>query len=358
MKGLLIIILTMTMTLNCYSQKIEGNDISDLLIPLTPGFNDNIHISIDKEAKFIMCGELHGVPSNMTLKYQFLTHTYKNNNVRYLVIEAGPAAAYIANKYLSTGDESLLKFSIYYFSELEFWKALRVFNEERNPTDKIMVLGFDFDWIEVYSYVIKDILAAKPEYEENTNRIIRNLIDQLSNKPTDKNISGLNLKLKELINLKDSAFQNDISSNLITLDQLAGNEVPLTAQITRDKETYKNITQSIKHFTRGNFFAQYGISHVNKTRTSLTTLLHKSPESPFYGKVTSISRQYINCESKLGDKTEYVASRGLFSSLGTKFSDFDQMSTDIAYFKTDGVKNRKERLQSAVDYVIIVQNQK
>lgn len=354
----LIIILTLTVTLNCYGQKIENIEISNLLIPLTPDFNEDISINIDKEAKFIMCGEIHGVPSNMMLKYQFLTHTYKNNNVRYLIMEAGPAMAYAVNKYLSTGDESLLKFSSYCFSELKFWEALRKFNEEINPTDKIVVLGFDFDWIEPYRYVIKDILITKPEYNENTNLIIKNIIDQLNNKSTNEDIQPLNLKLKDLISLKDSVFQNDIFLNRVTLKLMAENEVPATAQITRDKETYKNISRCAKNFTKGNFFAQYGISHVNKTRTTLTTLLQKSPDSPFYGKVVSITRHYVNSESKLDDKIDYLDSWGIFRSLGIKYKEFEKITTDIAYFKTEDLKTRKRDLQSSVDYVIIVQNQK
>lgn len=355
---LLTIILALTVTLDCYGQKIEKTSISDLLIPLTPGFNDDINITFNKEAKFIMSGEIHGVPSNMMLKYQFLVHAHKNNNVRYLVMEAGPAMAYAVNEYLSNGNESLLKFSSYCLMELEFWKALKAFNDQVNPADKIEVIGFDFDWIEPYRYVVKDILTPKPEYKENINKTIKSIINELDNKPTNESIPKLNSKIKELLSSEDSIFHNDISSNKVTLDLIVWNEVPATAQITRDKETYKNIVRGSKNFNKGNFFAQYGISHVNKTRTSLTTLLHKSSDSPFYGKVVSISRNYTNCESKLGDKTDYLDNWGILRSLGIKFSDLDKAPTDIAYFKTDDVKIRNKDLQLAVDYIIIIQNQK
>lgn len=353
-----VIILALTVTLDCYGQKIENTSISDLLIPLTPGFDDDINITFNKEAKFIISGEVHGVPSNMMLKYQFLVHAYKNNNVRYLVMEAGPAMAYAVNEYLSTGDESLLKFSTYCFMELEFWKALRAFNEQQNQADKIEVIGFDFDWIEPYRYVVKDILTPKPEYKENINQAIKSIINDLDNKPTNENISKLNSKIKELLISEDSIFHNDISSNKVTLELIAWNEVPVTAQITRDNETYKNILRGSKSFNRGNFFAQYGVSHVNKTRTSLTTLLHKSADSPFYGKVVSISRNYTNCESKLRDKIDYLDNWGILRSLGIKFSELDKAPTNIAYFKTEEVKIRNKDLQLAVDYIIIVQNQK
>jgi hypothetical protein len=354
----LIIVLALTVTLGCYGQKIENTPISDLLTPLTPGFNEDVNISFNKEAKFIMSGEIHGVPSNMMLKYQFLIHAYKNNNVRYLVMEAGPAMAYAVNEYLSTGDESLLKFSTYCFMELEFWRALKAFNEQVNPADKIEVIGFDFDWIEPYRYVVKDILTPKPEYKENTNQTIKSIINELDNKATNESIPRLNSKIKELLNSEDSIFNNDISSNKVTLDLIAWNQVPATAQITRDKETYKNIVRGSESFNKGNFFAQYGVSHVNKTRACLTTLLHKSSDSPFYGKVVSISRNYTNCESKLGDKTDYLDNWGILRSLGIKFSDLDKTPTDISYFKTEELKIRNKDLQLAVDYIIIIQNQK
>ncbi len=354
----LLIILALIVTLHCYGQKIENTSILNLLTPLTPGFNEDVNISFDKEAKFIMSGEIHGVPSNMMLKYQFLVHAYRNNNVRYLVIEAGPAMAYAVNEYLSTGDESLLKFSTFCFMELEFWRALKAFNDQLNPVDKIEVTGFDFDWIEPYRHVIKEVLKPKSEYKENTNQTIKSIIYDLDNKATNESIPELNAQIKELLTSEDSIFNNDISSNKVTLDLIAWNKVPATAQITRDKETYENIVRSSKSFSKGNFFGQYGVSHVNKTKTSLTALLHKCPDSPFYGKVVSISRNYMNCESKLGDKTDYLDNWGILRSLGIKFSDLDKKTADIAYFKTDDLKIRNIDLQLAVDYVILVQNQK
>lgn len=354
----LAIILVLIVTLSCYGQKIEKTLISDLLIPLTPNFNDDIDITFDKDAKFFMSGEIHGVPSNMALKYQLLIHTYKNNRVRYLVMEAGPSMAYAVNKYLSTGDESLLKFSSYCLMELEFWKALKAFNDHVNTRDRIEVVGFDFDWIEPYRYVIKEILKPKPEYKVGTNVAIESIIIQLDSEVTNESIPSINAKVRKLLSLDDSTFHNGISLDKIMLELIAWNEVPATSQITRDKETFSNILRANKYFTKGNFFAQYGISHVNKTRPSLTALLHKSPESPFYKKVVSISRNYTNCESKLGDKVDHLENWGILRSLGIKFSDFEDIPNDIVYFKTADVIIHTKKLQLATDYVIIVQNQK
>ena len=354
---LLTVILMILTTVDCLSQRIQETDISSVLMPISPGFDSEIKISIDKKAKLIICGEAHNVPVNKILKFQFLRHTYINNNVRYLIVEVGPAMGYAINKYLKKGDESILKLSPYIYEEIDFWRELKKFNDSV-ATDKVLVLGFDFDWIEPYMYTIKDILTIRPEYKQDTKIIIQKILGHLNDKPSNEDISSINVEILALLNLDDTNFQNDIAENKINLELIAKNKVPAISKTKRDKETFKNINRTISNFKNGNFFGQYGISHVNKSLPTLTEMLETKSESPFFQRVVSISPHYLNCEYKWGNEVKPIDNFGILKATKTKFIDLDKIPYDISFFETKALNDNKENLYLSTDYVLIVKNQK
>lgn len=346
-----VILLLLFMSSNCISQdKIESE-----VILIQPGFGNGIDIKIKKEAQLILFGEVHNVPINQILKFQLLNHTHANNHVRYLIVEAGPATSYILNRYLETGEKSLLTLMSYFENELSFWQQLRSFNQTMTPDNKIQVLGFDFDLIKPLIFSLNELLQTKIKYRAETNYIIKNLLSKI-NSDQNINMSSIKSDLRLLLSSTDDSLNQDISANRLTLEQIAWNKVPYTGSLKRDKEIYKNINQFISNYRNGNFFGQFGISHVNKDLPSLAKFLDKNHDSPFKDKVISISPHYMNCETIWENDIKKLSSFGILKGTHIKYSDLDKIKANVSIIETSKFIHKKKIMKST-DFILIIKNQ-
>ncbi|CAN5312536.1 hypothetical protein BH10BAC1_BH10BAC1_18070 [soil metagenome] len=94
--------------------------------------------------QFYFSGESHYKPGNLQLKLQLLKKLYKEQNVRIVFLERGYSEGWLVNKYLETGDMTVLDYVNDDF-EKSFYLELKKFNDSLMMPEKIRVYGIDYE---------------------------------------------------------------------------------------------------------------------------------------------------------------------------------------------------------------------
>ena len=115
----------------------------------------------------LLVGENHSSSVASQIYPQLIEYHNKENGVNTLLIEFGPAEAYFYSKYLATGDEKHLNYTIYagYYKDWrKAWNRIYEFNKTLEKPLKI--IGVDFDRTRIFGYALFSILnsyESKPE---------------------------------------------------------------------------------------------------------------------------------------------------------------------------------------------------
>lgn len=116
----------------------------------------------------LIIGENHGSAASAGFYPGLVKFLYKKAGVRTLLIEFGPAEAFFYNRYLETGDEKHLNYTIYAGPVQEWrdaWRTLYQYN--RKLKKPLEVVGIDFDRTRTMAYALYSILMKyenRPEY--------------------------------------------------------------------------------------------------------------------------------------------------------------------------------------------------
>ncbi len=104
--------------------------------------------SVVQDHNVFFVGENHNFKkSNVGLQLKMFRYLHKQAGVRTIVFEAGIARGWLVNRYVQTGDSSILetleRYSFNYYAEL--YKGLREFNLDLPENEKINVVGLDVE---------------------------------------------------------------------------------------------------------------------------------------------------------------------------------------------------------------------
>ncbi|MCG8309065.1 MAG: hypothetical protein MI975_16855 [Cytophagales bacterium] len=325
-------------------------------IPLSADYRAELNVDSDyfPESKLYLAGEVHNIKSNPIVKFQLLKHLHANNNVRYYLIEAGPATSYLLNKFLKTGNED---YRISYFlSEPDFWSNLLLFNKSVNKSDRIKVIGFDFDLNHIYQKALIDLLNEIQKHDFSMNRMIETVIQPLKKGVDESNRDEINRQLVKFFESLPNFEKVKIGEPLSTILSIINNKTPVTSRVKRDKITFQAIIESNIGF--GRVFGQYGVSHVNLRLKNLSHLLQNDKRSPFYQEVTILGYQYYNCESVWQMDTVFYRSIGIMNQINSKIGAIENPDHDLTLVDLTCVDRNTGRLGRTADYIIICQNQK
>jgi len=244
--------------------------------------------------RFFFKGEDHAFPKeNGNSLFTLLTYLYKNDHVRYLVMEFGPDFAFLANQYLETGDDSLLiERRLYFFKE--FWKNLYEFNRSKDSLERIKVIGFDFNRFTFTAKVFDQILKRKNLFpHEELRSAFAKIIgwkdtdwDFDKQRQFDKGFG----QFRSLCKTYEQELEDWLGIDYDIFYAIINNNTAVSEKVKRDKTVVTGLKKYIHEAGDENYLFNYGIEHIFLDGIGLAYLLANSEE--FKGKVCSIYPRY------------------------------------------------------------------
>ncbi|WP_027127131.1 hypothetical protein [Gelidibacter mesophilus] len=217
----------------------------------------------------LLLGENHS-SSVATSIYPHLIKSFnEKTGLRTLFIEFGPAEAYFYNKYLATGNESLLGYTIYggfYEGWKEAWREIFEFN--KTLEQPLEVIGVDFDRTRTFGYTLYSIL--QPYQKEGLPNSIDSLLAVIKDDkffktytidhPSDEGkLFVKNTKSLLVNNLK--SFENLISIKDMRIIQQLINNKSTGFGGTREEDIKTNLVNHIDGSDENDFLFLVGRDH-------------------------------------------------------------------------------------------------
>jgi hypothetical protein len=251
-------------------------------------------------ARFYLKGEGHEyMDVNARALMALLAYTYEHKNVRYLVMEAGPDQAYLANYYLKNGGGSFPSDNFLYMRDA-FWKKLYDFNSALPLNGKIKVFGFDHNRFVYTSRAFKLMFRNDPRVSDPELRRYLFRIMDWDTQPWDASLQE-NFA-KDLALLRPiSAHYADELRKLLGDDYgvyvaIVENKTPMTPNVKRDKQMMPLLLDSLPAMNKGNILFNYGVAHTALDGYGFAEKLNS--DKRFQGTICSIFPYYVTTEKQ------------------------------------------------------------
>ncbi len=259
---------------------------------------------IIKDKKLVFTGENHQfVHSNQLTKLKLMMYLYEKG-FRYFTIELGYGVGYLANQFVSTGDEKAMEIlSIGSESKnpmIGFLETVQRFNSDKNEKDKINIVGVDYTRYPLYS--IRALLYILDLHNVQTNFPIfyedlkvlssaRDDLDNLGFNPRGKNIDEdfdlrksfktyrsrlfeLSIRkiiqdfytdsvlLKEALGVDFYEFSNILEEMENTLNWYKGDGISVQTHLQRERHLEDRIIAILEKDTTAKISGQFGRCHI------------------------------------------------------------------------------------------------
>lgn len=284
-------------------------------------FSDLAMIDPDLNGKEIFfTAEIHGNKANAELRMKFLKYFKEKTDFKYYLCEDSYSGAYFLNKYLDTGDISILE-ELYRPLKGTFawnkdsynhWKKLFEYNESLPENRKIKVVGIDIEHQPVTAYrFLVDVLPSKEPPKEIKDRIedIKSTLSSLEELGDDRTFQcserlQKDMKKKEVI-YKEYLEENFFGFNLVNLNVLnASKAYRYTANDIkwnniRDGMIYENFLAIQRELPKGKYYGQWGLNHTFQAREKKIMWFGSylnAEDSIFKDKILTIIYSYDDCE--------------------------------------------------------------
>ncbi|MGL5506266.1 MAG: hypothetical protein ACRDB0_00010 [Paraclostridium sp.] len=346
-----------------------------------------------KDKKIIFTGEDHTLDKDNLVKVKMIKYLKKEININYILSEIGYSDAYFLNKYLESGDETILNqffnhvkgTAMYNVDDYNTYKELYEFNQTLKEEDRIKVVGVDIEHGGSSSYdYINEIIINKDIKSDN----IKNLLDTL------ERYDNRELKEEALKSVVE-AIQNDVIKNEDLYLNIFGLNIENFKYIlnnlkamcisysseekdwnnVRDKFIYENFKSIDSKLVDAKYFGQWGSFHIykdtiNEDYYNIDTEFiasHLNKDEDYKDKIISIQYGYYGTGA---NKTNY------YTHINKKlFSDYIDTSSDAIIFKLNGnnspfnksdiypfedsiLNNTKKVTTDYIDYTIMIKEAK
>ena len=252
------------------------------------------------EKKLFLFGELHGINANLELQYGLIKYLHKEKGISNIIIEMPHSEVYFFQKYLETGDTSLL---YNYDGRVNkyFLDKIRVFN--KNTDYPIRLFGIDLD-IKFRSYFYADCiihLTKKYQYADSISAFGKALHQLSLNRYNSKKLFAVNEILKKELRSNEATYSLLFGKDYLHLKTIVFSFKKDKGR--RDDEMFENFKSLYKTWFSDNdnkagFLAFLGGSHTySESKQSFYRLLQNNNTSPVFNDVSLSAIQYINCQS-------------------------------------------------------------
>ena len=264
-----------------------------------------------------LAGEAHGSIKSIDMNLYLLKYFIEKGDIKYILYESGYADSQYLNRYLDTGDESILEYLFekssgtmsYTMENYNLLKSIYEYNLTLEKDKKIMFVGIDKENPEVAIKYIKTLLPGK---ETNNTKVkqFNNIVYWL----TKNNYVDESKKALELIRTSQKDIEEYWGVDYFHIKYLLNNLSESVGQLFREELLINNFKKLYEYLPKGKYFGQFGGAHtnLNPVTKSLATYLQNEYEYT-KDKVVSIDYKYndsysyiptgLNVDSKL---EEYI----------------------------------------------------
>lgn len=267
----------------------------------TEGFEVMDTFIADK--KVIITGENHRYRgSNGIIKLKMLMYLYEKG-VRYFMLELGAGTGYLANEYVTTGNENAISILERNFQSqnglYELFDALKRFNMNKSYEDMIKVEGVDLTRFPIYStkalaLIIEELgcekelndyyedlvvvssvrddinrlgFASRREVDEDFNiragfKTYRNRIYELSIKNLVQDFYDDTTQFQLALGLKYAPFKKIIDELKATLLWYKGEGISIQSHVKRERHMERRIAAIFAADHTAKVFGQFGRCHI------------------------------------------------------------------------------------------------
>lgn len=203
------------------------------------------------EKQFYMVGEIHGFAKSPEIDFKLFKHLNQRVGVRYYMSEVDYSQAYFLNRYLETGQDSLIHYALENWLVVQArnnrdyyqkWKELYEYNRTLVTDKKVVIIGADvMSDVKLFKHHLKDLLNAK-DYAGlfGTAGTRKQFIEKIKNYKSDSTKQeSLRIKYSEsfavLTHLTETMLQTEDSGreakiftnfkNIVNLLQLANERI-------------------------------------------------------------------------------------------------------------------------------------
>jgi hypothetical protein len=343
-----------------------------------------------KNKKIIFTGEHHNLAQNHVVKLKLLKYLQKEIGVNYLLHEVGYADSYFLNKYLESGDETILKnyFEIYknhkYYTEENYNELVEIykFNQTLPKDKRIKVVGADIQSKATYDYIL-DVVKD----EEKLTDELKVLIDELKdfdyyNKGAYENLLNILNKLNKDIDTNEEKYKDIFKENLNEFKLVIKNITDMSKVYTsdekylndiRDRYIYENFKIIDSQLKNPVYFGQWGGFHVFQDTfysnidsldiKYFSSLLNK--DEKYKDKVLSITYGYYFEKSVLQHSEQFInedifkdyinsKSKATIFRLNNKKSPFKEKSINV--FSRNSIDYKDNPTTNYFQYLILIRN--
>jgi hypothetical protein len=254
---------------------------------------------------------------NYRLRRAFLSYLQRAVGIRYLLLECGASQAGTLNRYLETGDASLLDDMYSYYEgtyewtreSYDFWRSLHTFNLALPVSERLVCVGIDIEHQPGHAMAyLKTLLpsdAAPERIGSEINRIRVFARDDTTYFDVAAALSaGIKADKEDYERYLGEGF---FEFRLVVESMVAAHEAYRAGRTAggdtvfrqmRDRTMYVNFLQQYKRLPTGVCWGHFGDAHVfHKSSDNVEWLgVHlEGDDSPVAGQVLSIVFAYENC---------------------------------------------------------------
>jgi len=238
-----------------------------------PGSNDFVfpESSLDSMIKGDGCsaffyGETHTRWFEPMFKLHYIIYLNKRYDVRDVFMETGYSAAVLFNRFLTTGDTSVIDIKVLYTSPvyMDMWRGLYTYNQTLPEGEKIRVHGVDF---ESPVSLFRALLLLKEEGEV-IPAALEETFRKLNEYAVDTALKYNQAFFQKVKDIK-TAFEQQKESiaqlygtNMRTVHSILWNDIRMDNE-NRDQKIYGHMQAEIAALNIDKFVGFYGGDHIN-----------------------------------------------------------------------------------------------
>lgn len=278
-----------------------------------------------KKYSVFLTGELHGTKMNYKMQRYYLKYFVEQHNVRYLLLEIGFAEGELLNRYLSTGNDKLLREIIgelygslaYNQDTYQYYKNVYLMNEKLPKEKKIRIVGIDAEnQRPIAARYVKTIVP-----KGNAPEAIADMVAKLRKAEKYINYNGDRAFCESLAqSIKDHQkdYEAFFGDNYFYLAMLSKNLLETTTNLTqREAAIISNFNTLSLHLPKGKYYGQLGMAHIAKGKvryddgggklieTFADSINKHHPQHK--GRVFSMPYFYNNCYARAANGSEVLA---------------------------------------------------
>jgi hypothetical protein len=309
--------------------------------------------------RFIVAGEAHHVSVIFPFQLSHLRFLV-TRGFRHLVWEVPFSYSYIAQQYITTGNDTLLRYLAWSEEDLVYWQGVYQINQTLPKEDKLHLWGIDHELGDDSRgiYKARDFKMALQLMTEGKGTLPYSLQKEyllLKNDATVKGLTEIKRRLQPLQYLPEVAsfFSERLPYFKALVNRLDYYKVGRNDEML---EAFKEICYLFKLDTTSKFLGRFGWGHTDKSyKKSMSAFLEKDPSSPVRGSTFVIGVQYLNCISAIRMGGERIENNGIVSNRLQKKELFDLNQRDPTPIKiiTSTLKAKPKGWEKAADVLFV-----